>query len=267
MTSESGWITQELHVYLAIASIPPARPVLLIEDGHGSHVTLDAIVLARANDVHLPSHTSHILQPLDIGVFKSFKAGYAKACRKYMMDNPGRVITSGVIASLVGTTWVEYVIPVNILGGFKKSGIFPLNQSEVSDRMLVPSVNFNPSISDSASSSTSPTFTADLYEQRLSEGYDLHDPQYELWVKENQPSSSDTDSLKTHVSTKSISTVSSNLSDILKHPEPNSLSDSPSSGLTTQSKQETKETVGNRETEKKKRRKRDRKKNKKGVSY
>ena len=86
--------------------------MLLIEDGHGSHVTLDAIELARANDVHLLSHTSHILQPLDIDVFK---AGYAKACRKYMMDNPGRVITSGVIASLVGTTWVEYVIPVNPL--------------------------------------------------------------------------------------------------------------------------------------------------------
>ena len=115
--------------------------------------------------------------------------------------------------------------------------------------MLAPSVNFNPSTSDSASSSTSPTFTADLYEQRLSEGYDLHDPQYELWVKENHPSSSDTDSLKTHVSSKSISTVSSNLSDILKYPEPKvtsktkkhtcsavCLSDSPSSGSTTQSK-------------------------------
>ena len=242
MTSDSGWITQELYLEwlkFFIASIPPARPVLLIEDGHGSHVTLDVIELARANDVHLlclPSHTSHILQPLDIGVFKSFKASYAKACRKYMMDNPGRVITSEVIASLVGKTWVESVTPVNILSGFKKSGIFPLNPSEVSDRMLAPSVNFNPSTSDSASSSASPTFTADqvhLYEQRFSEGYDLHDPQYELWVKENHPSSSDTDSLKTHVSSKSISTVSSNLSDILKYPEPKAPSKTKKQGMNT----------------------------------
>ncbi len=65
--SDTGWITFEFF----IKSIPPARPVLLIEDGHGSHVTLDVIDLARKNDIHLlslPSHTSHILQPLDIGV-------------------------------------------------------------------------------------------------------------------------------------------------------------------------------------------------------
>ena len=168
--------------------------------------------------------------------FMSFKAGYAKACRKYMLDNPGRVITSEVIALLVGKTWVESVTPVSILSGFKKSGIFPLNLNEVSNRMLAPSVNFNPSTSDIASSSTSPTFTADqvhLYEQRFSEGYDLHDPQYDLWVKENHPSSSDTDSLKTHVSTKSIPTVSSNLSDILKFPEPKVTSKTKKQGMNT----------------------------------
>lgn len=42
MTSDSGWIMQELHVYLewlklCTASIPPGRPMLLIQDGHGSH--------------------------------------------------------------------------------------------------------------------------------------------------------------------------------------------------------------------------------------
>ena len=102
MTSDNGWITQEIYFesFKFIKSIPPPRPVLLIEDGHGSHITLDVIELARKNDMHLlclPSHTSHILQPLDIGVFQSFKSGYSKACRKYKMENPGRVITSEVI--------------------------------------------------------------------------------------------------------------------------------------------------------------------------
>ena len=47
----------------------------------------------------------------------------------------------------------------------------------------------------------------------------MHDPQYELWVKENHPGSSDADSMKTHIS-KSVSTVSSDdLSEILKYPE------------------------------------------------
>ena len=64
-----------------------------------------------------------------------------------------------------------------------------------------------------------------LYVKRYQEGYDLPDPQYELWRKENHPGS-DTDSLKTHVShssndgkAKTHCTSSSDLSDILKYPE------------------------------------------------
>jgi hypothetical protein len=90
---DNGWITQEIYFEwfkFFIKSIPPARPVLLIEDGHGSHITLDVIELARKNDIHLlclPSHTSHILQPLDIG---SFKSAYSKACRKYIRERKNK---------------------------------------------------------------------------------------------------------------------------------------------------------------------------------
>ena len=38
MTNDSGWITQEIHIQWFITSIPPARPVLLIKDGHGSEM-------------------------------------------------------------------------------------------------------------------------------------------------------------------------------------------------------------------------------------
>ena len=168
------------------------------------------------------------MQPLDIGVFKSFKSEYSKACRRYLTANPGRVITSEVIASLIGETWARSITPVNILSGFKKSGIFPLNPSEVCDRMLAPSITTNP-LGDSASASSTPSFSDDqitLYEKRYAEDYDLHDPQYERWVRENHPGSSDTDSLKTHVShsssdknTKTCSNSTSDLSEILKYPE------------------------------------------------
>ena len=226
MNSDNGWITQDIYLEwfkFFIKTIPPARPVLLIEDGHGSHITLDVIELARKNNIHLlclPAHTSHILQPLDIGVFHSFKTLYSKACRKYIAKNPGRVITSEAIASLVGDTWPQSVTPINILSGFKKSGISPLNPSEVSDRMLAPAKGLK-----SNNSKSPPTYSAEeiaLYEKRFIEGYDLCDSRYEQWLKENHPESSDADSMKTHVS-RSISTASSNesslLSDILKYPE------------------------------------------------
>ena len=63
--SESGWMNSELYLQwfnFFLQTIPPVRPVLLIQDGHGSHVSTDLIELARANDVHLlclPSHTTH----------------------------------------------------------------------------------------------------------------------------------------------------------------------------------------------------------------
>lgn len=62
--SNNGWINQQLFLSF-LASIPPAQPVLMIED-----VTSDMIKLARENDVHLlclPAHTTHILQPLEGG--------------------------------------------------------------------------------------------------------------------------------------------------------------------------------------------------------
>ena len=122
--------------------IPPLRPVLLVLDGHASHVTVDVVELARRNDIHmlcLPAHTTHMLQPLDVGVFKPLKTYYYKACKKYITEHPGRVVTTEVIASLLATAWPQAVTPVNIMTGFKKCGMYPLNPGEVTDRQIAPS--------------------------------------------------------------------------------------------------------------------------------
>jgi len=54
---------------------------LLIINGHGNHVTLEAIERAKdigLNMITLPSHTSHALQPLDVSCFKPFKITFKK---------------------------------------------------------------------------------------------------------------------------------------------------------------------------------------------
>ena len=48
-----------------------ARPVILVLDNHVSHISLPLIECARHNQiviVGLPSHTTHLLQPLDVHV-------------------------------------------------------------------------------------------------------------------------------------------------------------------------------------------------------
>ena len=44
--SDNGWINHQLYLQwfeFFVASIPPACPVLLIEDGHASHISLEVI--------------------------------------------------------------------------------------------------------------------------------------------------------------------------------------------------------------------------------
>ncbi len=203
--SDSGWVNSELFMdwlKLFTEMIPPARPVLLILDGHASHISVQVIEYARKNQINmlcLPAHTTHLLQPLDVGVFKSLKAFYSKACKKYITDHPGRVITTDAIASLLAEAWPRSITPVNIMSGFKKCGTYPLNPGEIDDRDLSPS---KATIVHSTSPSTdlhvpatvtSPLSTdADienllddldlLHQKRYTEGYDIYDEKYVSWL-------------------------------------------------------------------------------------
>ena len=87
----------------------------------------------------LPSHTSHLLQPLDVGVFRSLKSFFSKACKQFMAAKPGRVVRSEDLASLLAIAWPQSVTPVNIMSGFCKCGIYPLNPGVIDDRQTAPS--------------------------------------------------------------------------------------------------------------------------------
>lgn len=95
--SENGWTDDFLcKEWLQKSFIPQAtsrntsgKPILLIYDGHGSHDTLDVIALSREHNVILyclPPHTTHKLQPLDIGVFGPFQCAWADRCDDIVED-------------------------------------------------------------------------------------------------------------------------------------------------------------------------------------
>ena len=196
--SDSGWVNGELFYKwfgFFIQSIPPSRPVLLLLDGHASHMSIEATELARSNQVHIlciPAHTTHLLQPLDVGVFKSLKSNYYKACRKYIVDHPGRVITTDLIASLVAVAWPKSVTPINIMPGFKKCGVYPLNPGEITDRQIAPSsaVFYSEKVFneyDISSQNQSNDEQEFLYRKRYDGGYDIYDKEYVDWLRHNHP--------------------------------------------------------------------------------
>ena len=53
--SPSGWINDDLLQWFKffLTRIPPTRPVLLIMDGHGTHMSIELIELARSSGIHL----------------------------------------------------------------------------------------------------------------------------------------------------------------------------------------------------------------------
>ena len=83
--SEKGWMDGELfeewfkHHFLVHA--PPAQPLLLLVDGHVSHYYLNVLRMAAEEEIIifcLPPHTTHLLQPLDNGLFASLKSHWVK---------------------------------------------------------------------------------------------------------------------------------------------------------------------------------------------
>src|SRR6218665_1696088 len=83
---QDGWKeTNLLKVFLTATSHLEGSK-LLIFDGQNSHLSTQVVKLALENNTELfclPAHTSSILQPLDVGVFKTVKGAWRKCLRKY----------------------------------------------------------------------------------------------------------------------------------------------------------------------------------------
>ena len=74
---------------------PPARPLLVMLDGHSSHYSPTAVRMAAEEGVvlfALPPNTTHISQPLDKGVFGPLKVHWHRVCRNFMSQNPCQTV-------------------------------------------------------------------------------------------------------------------------------------------------------------------------------
>ena len=83
--TDNGWMEEHAfyawicHFIKNVEEIP--RPILLLYDGHKSHTSFRILRKATENGItilKLPPHTSHLLQPLDVGVFRPAKAVWRK---------------------------------------------------------------------------------------------------------------------------------------------------------------------------------------------
>ena len=128
---KSGWIDRDIYLKwfneLFVPNLPQQRPVLLVVDGHKSHVTEDLINAAIANNVIvfcLPAHASHLLQPLDLSLFGPLKKGWVKACAAFNHIS-SVVVSQRNFAKIFNLAWQTSVSPEIIQSSFRRSGIYP----------------------------------------------------------------------------------------------------------------------------------------------
>lgn len=147
--SSSGWMESEQFVEwfnkVFIAGTQHLQGnKLLVFDGHASHISAKVVEMAQKNSVELlclPAHTSNILQPLDVGVFKAVKCAWRKCLRDYYdatrYCNVDKKSFPGLLKRLVDTGAFSRT---NAINAFEACGIYPLNRLKISDDKLATSV-------------------------------------------------------------------------------------------------------------------------------
>ncbi|KAG9413690.1 hypothetical protein AC1031_022038 [Aphanomyces cochlioides] len=145
-TAPKGWMNEDLFVswlrhFSYSVGFGVKRPILLTIDGLSSHCTPKIVETAEEMAISLlclPSNATHLLQPLDVSVFKSFKSAVDRKIFEAMVhDDTGNLFTLCKERALriASSAWLENVSAKNVVAGFSCCGIWPLSKSKMMERL------------------------------------------------------------------------------------------------------------------------------------
>ena len=84
----------------------------------------------------MPPHSSHLLQPLDVGCFSPLKTAYSRQVEQLMRNRVNHITKTEFLPAFIRV--FDALISRNqIQGGFRGAGLVPFNPSEVLDRLDV----------------------------------------------------------------------------------------------------------------------------------
>lgn len=142
--SRKGWMESDIFknyfLKTLIPALGPERPVLIAYDGHSTHISLDILEAAIQNNItilKLPPHSSHLLQPLDLSVFRPFKLKWDEKLISWQRQHVGQRLPKKMFSQFLCETWKA--IPAEVIkGGFRKGGISPLNKNVIPEEAFSP---------------------------------------------------------------------------------------------------------------------------------
>ena len=123
------------------------HPVLLIFDGHSSHVTPKLKTAAQKHLItilKLPAHTSHIFQQLDVACLCSMKSKREQKLVAWQRQNVEKQSGKKQFARILSCVWDDFSTE-NIISGFKNTGI---HDSTIKRKMKVNQFAILPEVFD-----------------------------------------------------------------------------------------------------------------------
>ena len=143
-TSDNGYMDKELFAVwferIFIPNCGRARPVVLIMDNHGSHISIPVIELAIKESITLiglPAHTTHIMQPLDVGIIGPLKDKVTSIATNLGFVNKSLVI--GKAKMPIGLNHaIDQTTPFSVKEAFRKAGLHPIDKTVIDPSQIVP---------------------------------------------------------------------------------------------------------------------------------
>jgi hypothetical protein len=162
--SQNGWTTDEIGLrWLQKVFIPATtsrtvgRYRLLILDGHGSHLTPGFDKACKDNDIIaicMPPHSSHLLQPLDVGCFGPLKRAYGGLVEQKMRLGYNHIDKFDFLKAYPAAH-LEVFKPLNIQNGFAAAGIYPFDPKRVLEKLNICVSTPTPPLSRGSQSTSS----------------------------------------------------------------------------------------------------------------
>ena len=146
--SPNGYMDEELFLTwfeeIVVVGTSHVRPTLLIMDCHGSHITYSVIKRAMEKNIKiilLAPHTTNVLQPLDVGLFRSLKANLSKVTdgvKMLSVTGDYQNINKTNFIAIFKESFERSMSLATIKNGFRKTGIYPFNPEAIDKTRLIP---------------------------------------------------------------------------------------------------------------------------------
>ena len=131
------WLTEIFEPNTASKSIGKYR--LLILDGHGSHATPEFDQYCSDRSIItlcMPPHSSHLLQPLDVGCFSPLKRAYGTQISEFIRLGIHHVDKAEFLLAFMQAR-IEALSIRNIQSGFAAAGLVPPDPDQVLSKLQI----------------------------------------------------------------------------------------------------------------------------------